>query len=417
MEGCDPLLKKHIQRTVRYFGYFAALLLTALNFSGPMAQLRALPDVLRADAARERIPALLSSGLFSSKGTVSVSSSLDESLSDGKGLATFQLLGHLPIKSVEIKSGEEILLSPGGSAVGIAIQTQGVLVVGFGTVETPDGPKNPGASCGLQPGDRILAVNGVSVRNAEHLASLLPNGDTACNLSVMRENQSLTVSLKPVSDVNGSFRLGLWVRDSTAGVGTLSFYDGENRRFAALGHPVSDVDTHSLLTVQEGNLLSSKIVSVVPGAEGSPGELTGSFSTRSDTIGTIDSNTEYGIFGTLYEAYENGLCGQVPLAEPGEAHTGGAVLISTVTNDGPTAYDCEILRISAQNQASAKGMVLRITDPDLIQTTGGIVQGMSGSPVLQDGRLIGVVTHVFVNDPLKGYCIYARWMYDKMIGN
>ena len=119
----------------------------------------------------------------------------------------------------------------------------------------------------------------------------------------------------------------------------------------------------------------------------------------------------------MYEAYENGLCGQVPLAEPGEAHTGGAVLISTVTNDGPTAYDCEILRISAQNQASAKGMVLRITDPDLIQTTGGIVQGMSGSPVLQDGRLIGVVTHVFVNDPLKGYCIYARWMYDKMIGN
>jgi len=260
-----------------------------------------------------------------------------------------------------------------------------------------------------------LELNEVPIQNAEHLAHLLSQSDGTCSFVVRRKGEELHISLSAATDTEGNPRLGLWVRDSTAGVGTLSFYDADSGRFAALGHPVSDVDTHTLLDVQEGELLASQIVSVVPGAEGVPGELTGSFSVRTDCIGTIDSNTDYGIFGTLNKSYENGVCEPVVLAEPAEAHTGGAVLISTVTDDGPTAYDCEIVRVSPQTVATPKGMVLRITDPDLIETTGGIVQGMSGSPVLQDGRLIGVVTHVFVNDPLKGYCIYARWMYDKMI--
>jgi stage IV sporulation protein B len=205
------------------------------------------------------------------------------------------------------------------------------------------------------------------------------------------------------------------VRDSTAGVGTLSFYDVETGWFAALGHPVSDVDTQSLLTVREGRILPTSIVDVRKGQEGNPGELVGVFSIYDTPLGTIKRNTEYGIFGEMADTSDFDAGEILPMGYANEARIGPAQLIATVSANGPEAFDCEIVRVNAQSDAASKGMVIRVTDERLLEKTGGIVQGMSGCPVIQDGRLLGIVTHVFVNDPTRGYCIYAEWMRNQII--
>ena len=401
-------MRKRVFRwSIQFAALCAAALLFAVNYSDRMRQIRALPETLYLTGGSGV------SALFGADGgAAAVDVQQAERLSDVTGgeTYTFRFLGVVPLRTVQVVRTEQTQLVPGGSAVGITLYTRGVLVVGLGSVETAGGPVSPGSAAGLQPGDVIVRALDEELRDSAHLAALCARHEDSVPLVIEREGRELSLSVRPALDsAAGEYRLGLWVRDSTAGVGTLSFYDAESGWFAALGHAISDVDTHSTLTVREGRIVPAEIVGVTRGQAGEPGELLGVFSATDAPLGSIARNTEYGVYGPLLETPDG--AGAVPLAYAYEAHEGPATLLATVSDGGVRPYACSIVRVSAQQGPATKGMVVEVTDEQLLAETGGIVQGMSGSPVLQDGKLVGVVTHVFVNDPAKGYCIYAEWMY------
>lgn len=389
----------------------AIAFLVCLNYSDDMRKIRMLPDTLYLTETTEP-----SDFLPQQAAAVTVAAQRGDRLSDVVDTEyTFRLFGILPLRTVTLVRTEDVALIPGGQAVGITLHTAGVLVVGLGTVEGTDGAKSPAAAAGLVAGDTILRVDGTPLKNAEHLSELCKSSDGSMLLTVQREDETVSLTLYPEKDVEtGQYRIGAWVRDSTAGIGTLSFSSEELQMFAALGHPVSDIDTQSLFTVGTGELLQAEVMDVIRGEQGEPGELLGVFSVNDQSLGSIVHNTEFGVFGTIHEDASVMSQDSIPMAFSYEAHTGDAQLLATVDGSGVQAFDCEISRVNVQRAPAAKGMIVTVTDDRLLDMTGGIVQGMSGSPILQDGKLIGVVTHVFVNDPTKGYCIYAEWMVREM---
>ena len=204
------------------------------------------------------------------------------------------------------------------------------------------------------------------------------------------------------------------MRDSTLGVGTLTFYDPASGKFAGLGHAITDVDTGKLLTVKDGEIVKSDILEVVKGEEGEPGELRGSFGQNDEVIGTISKNTEYGLYGNTQKQMQNGIYGALPAAKRDEVKVGEATLLCTLDDSGVKEYSCKIVKVNSQDSPEQKSFVVQIDDERLLETTGGIVQGMSGSPVIQNGKIVGAVTHVFINDPTQGYGIYLDWMLSEM---
>ena len=303
------------------------------------------------------------------------------------------------------------MLMPGSAAVGVAMNTQGVLVVGLG--------EGPGMQAGLRAGDLLLAVNGVPLETAETLtAAVTAAQGQPVQLLIDRDGRERTVQVHPRFDESArTWRLGLWVRDSTAGVGTLTYYDPANSAYGALGHAITDTDTGSILPVRAGDLMRAEIVDVRKGQRGTPGELRGSFLREQAILGTVRKNTVYGIFGTLRAAWTNPLYpAGLPVGDRNAVHTGAASILSTVSGDTIREYGVEITQVTRQSRAAPKSLVLRVTDPALLSATGGIVQGMSGSPILQDGKIIGAVTHVFVSDPTQGYGVFIDWMLDESDG-
>jgi len=299
-------------------------------------------------------------------------------------------------------------LIPGGMALGVALKTQGVMVVGLSDLASAP---SPGRLGGVAPGDVILSVNGEAVSDAPSLSRLIEaGGGKPAALSLLRNGKPLTLTVTPAHEA-GAFRLGLWVRDSTAGVGTLSFYDPDTRRYGALGHAITDADTQRILTVSQGEVLKASIAGVRKGQKGAPGELHGSFLRENLRLGDLQKNTPLGVYGLmdspiLNPLYPDGL----PVASPHQVRRGKAQILSTLKGDEIRAYDVEILQLFRQAEPAPRSMILKVTDPDLLAITGGIVQGMSGSPIIQDGRIVGAVTHVLVNDPTRGYGIYIEHM-------
>ena len=388
-------------------------------FSPPLQAVRALPDRLRVEGqALAELPEMRNGGVLSmAGGSVRVDSRQDQRLSAAAGeTVTYKLFGAIPIKTVEVVRAERVTLIPGGTAVGITIRTEGVLVVGLGAVDTAAGAVSPGAAAGLRAGDMIVSADNQRIESAEQLMRIAASAGESLAMGVEREGQRMELTVRLVKSASdGVLRMGLWVRDSTAGVGTLSFVDPGTGWFAALGHPVSDIDTQSLLPVREGRIVPTEIVDVKTGQQGSPGELVGVFSAAGPGLGKILVNSEYGIFGRMEQPYRNALYESLPMGYCTEARVGNAELLATVSDGGIVAYACEIVRVNPQTSAAVKGMIVDVTDQRLLNDTGGIVQGMSGCPVIQDGRLIGVVTHVFVNDPTRGYCVYAEWMRERIL--
>lgn len=370
-------------------------------YSPAMVTLRALPEAVEPGTA-ETVGSLIRTEARP------VRTSGDEHLKAGE--RTYALLGLVPLKAVqEVSSLPAVRL--GGQAVGIVLYTKGVQVVGLTTVETGDGPLSPASAAGLRKGDSILAVDGERVRGAMGLSSLL-QGKEQVQLTVQREKGTLTLPLRPATERStGRQKLGAWVRESTSGIGTLSFLKGD--RFCALGHGVADVDTGFTLLTDRGFISAAAVTDLVRAEKGRVGELLGGFSTReADALGFIDTNGDYGVAGP----YTGGgdLWGQeMPLAAAGQVQTGPAVLYSAAGGVW-RGYDCHIIRLKVQSSPGVQGMMVEVTDKDLLSLTGGIVPGMSGSPVVQNGRLVGVVTHVFVNEPKRGYCVYAQWMLEKL---
>ena len=299
-------------------------------------------------------------------------------------------------------------LVPGGQSIGVAVSTGGLVVTGAADVgSTP----SPGRLAGIRVGDVITRVNDTEVESVKQLGALL-TGDV-CRVAFTRDGQEQEVTLTPAfDDQAGIHRLGLWVRQGTAGIGTLTFYDPETGLYGALGHAVTDEDSGIVLPVSDGGIYENSIINVEKGREGQPGEIMGQFY-DGGYLGDVDANTRHGVFGHLSQELVNSMYpNSIDAAEHGEMRTGSARILTTVGDEGLREYDCEIVRLHDQSDAADKSFTIKVTDPDLIGVTGGIVQGMSGSPVIQDGRLIGAVTHVLVNDPTMGYGISIQKMLE-----
>lgn len=298
-------------------------------------------------------------------------------------------------------------LIPGGSTVGIRMELGGVMVSGFSDVETENGSVSPSRQAGVMEGDIIFAVNGEEVgSSAEFLARAAEMDGAAVTLSVRRDGSETDISVTPAENESGKMQLGLWLRDSIAGIGTLTYYDPETSAFGALGHGVSEIDTGRLVPVDNGAVSGAEIVDVVRGERGTPGELCGSVA--EERFGTIVSNTDAGIFGYL----DGSRAGKaLSVADESEVRLGEAAILSNVSGTDVRQYSVEITRLY-HDPDDCRGIMLTVTDPELLALTGGIVQGMSGSPIIQDGKLVGAVTHVLVNDPTRGYGIYLEKMLD-----
>lgn len=329
-------------------------------------------------------------------------------------IQTVRLFGVLPLRTVTV-SKQNKTVCVGGEAVGIVLKTQGVQIVGLGKIETESGIVDPAAKAGLREGDMILAVNGVPVSDAASFTAQCAQADGACTLSCLRDGTPFTAELVPERDSDGVVRIGAWVRDSTSGIGTLSFCDTASGRYAALGHGVTDVDTGKLLSPATGFLSRAEIRGIRTGGADEAGELLGAFSAESaDAVASVETNTEFGIAGTLLTPLF-GADAQYAIAPPDAVHLGEAYIRSTIDGGGVRSFRVRVIRVNVQSAPEIHGMMIEIVDRDLLEQAGGIVQGMSGSPLIQDGRLIGVVTHVFVSQPTRGYCLYAAWMEEKLM--
>lgn len=329
----------------------------------------------------------------------------------------FKLFGFIPIKQVKVKVQPPKKVYPGGNSIGVSLYTDGALIVGVSELVDKQGVTHyPAVKAGLKPGDVIVKVNNIKVENAKHLSELVNKlQNDGMDLEVRRGNILFKTNIMPIQDSRDSqYRLGMWIRDSTAGVGTLTFYDPEGNRFGALGHAITDIDTGVILSVKNGKIMTSKIVDVVKGQQGQPGEIKALFMDNQKIIGDIVKNTEYGIYGTMTKQL-NDFYYKKPLqvAYQNNVHTGKAHILSTVDGEGIKKFEAEIIKVNRQSTPSSKGLIIKITDPRLLNITGGIVQGMSGSPIIQNNKLVGAVTHVFVNDPQKGYGIFIEWMLDE----
>ena len=390
------------------FVLLAAFGLFAFNHAEPMTQLRQMPEAVFAQSEAELYDKL---GQYSAGSLVAAASSDDESL-NGRQVALRLPFG-LTVGSVRAFVGSRPRLTPGGEPVGVSIYTEGVLVVGLSEFRDDSGRKaSPAAEAGVRPGDVIRSVGGAAVSSADELSKALESCPEA-ELVIERAGRRIGLTVRARRDEYGAVKMGAWVRDSTIGVGTLSFIDPEGGIAAALGHAVLDPDTGALLAVRDGRLVSANILGVTKGRQGAPGELHGNFSSESPYIARVTANTGLGIFGRLEAGAACPVSGEpIETAFPDEVKRGPAVILCAASGR-VEEYSCVIRFAERQSEPAPKGLVIEVTDERLIELTGGVVQGMSGSPIIQDGRLVGAVTHVFVNDPLKGYGAYAYWMYMK----
>lgn len=308
---------------------------------------------------------------------------------------------------------KDIELYAGGNSVGVRVSTDGVLAVGYSDLTTGEGEvESPAQNGGIQIGDRLISVNGNKIKNSKDLSKKI-NESKSENVEILieRNGEEITKNINLSKNADGDYKIGLWVRDSTAGVGTLTFYDKESGKYGAIGHPITDSETEKILSIKNGDLLNSSIISIKKGVKGNPGELRGIFSSDKKPIGNVTGNTQCGIFGSMNtENLKNINNKTYKVGWRDEIQPGPAQIITTIDEEGPKLYDIEIVKLAKQDSISTKSMVIKITDERLLEKTGGVVQGMSGSPIIQNDKIIGAVTHVLVNKPEVGYGIYIEWM-------
>ena len=336
---------------------------------------------------------------------------MDITAKEGRYDVSVNLFRAIPIKNSSLTVSGRHYVIPSGDIFGLRLFTQGVLIIKTETVDTESGSVSPCEMAGLKKGDVILKLDGEKVISSNALSEALSRGDkTSFIVEFKRDNKKHTTRLNTCYSISqGKYKAGMWIRDSAAGIGTMTFYDPVSGEFAGLGHGVCDVDTGEMLTFSDGDIVSADITGCYKGQKGKAGELCGVFSQK--ITGILVSNNKKGVYGILSEF--NSKNEAVAIALKREVKEGKAQIISTVDADGPCFYDVEISNINFTSTEN-KNMVIKITDEKLIEKTGGIVQGMSGSPIIQDGKLVGAVTHVLVGDPTKGYGIFAETMLETM---
>ena len=323
-----------------------------------------------------------------------------------------KLLGIIPVKTTSIIQSKPKKVSVSGESFGIKLYTDGVIIVGIRDVETDKGKCNPAKEAGLEKGDIIIEINGKKVYSADSVTDILnDNNGKDYKITVKRNGNYKEFLLKPAySSSQGCYKVGLWVRDSTAGVGTITYYDKSNNTVSALGHPITDVDTNEIMPILDGEAVRATVTKIYKSKAGEAGSFCCEFT--NDIIGTLKKNCQSGIYGkytcTLKNTYE------YEVASPNEIVRGPVQILCTIDSGKAKFYNAQITRISYRENKKGKNMVVKITDERLLEKTGGIVQGMSGSPIIQNGKLVGALTHVIVDSPEKGYAIFAQDMVDEL---
>ena len=350
----------------------------------------------------------------SSYQTLQTSSVIEQTHTDkiGKVKLGLNLFNLIPLKNINVNVIPKTTVVPMGNAIGMKLYTAGVLVVGMSEIEG----KKPYENSGIKEGDRIVQINQNQIDNTDDLMEAV-NQSNGNKISVqyVRDEKTITTSIKPVKNSSNEYKIGLWVRDAAAGVGTLTFYEPSSGMFATLGHGIMDIDTAELIKIANGELVTTNILSITKGTKGNPGEIRGTIE-AGHTIGNISKNTKFGVFGTInknpYLNTSNTNEMQVALRE--EIKIDKAQIICELENGKKEYYDIEIQKVFINNNKDNKSMLIKITDKKLLEKTGGIIQGMSGAPIIQNGKFVGAVTHVLVNDPTIGYGVFADIMLKQM---
>ena len=416
----------------RWFGLILVFFVCMIGFSTPFQQFAASPNELRLFSGQQKRlqygvpvhaevtvdPQILQINGSSSH---SLSVNLNEPLSlqsNGSGQTNMKvkLFGKIPFKTVKVNVVPDLRVIPGGQTIGVKVKSAGILVVGHHQVTGNDGVKqSPGESAGIRLGDLITKINGTSINDVQKIAELCKEysmNKRPLAITYKRDGQLHETQLNPVYDVHDkAWRLGLYIRDSAAGVGTLTFYAQDQGVYGALGHVITDMDTQTPIEVGEGEILQSSVTSINKSQNGEPGEKRAHFVKEGKVLGNIERNTPFGIFGKMKDLPAHSYNDKsIPVAFAEDVKEGPAQILTVVDGQKVERFDISIEHVAKQAGPATKGMVIKITDKNLINKTGGIVQGMSGSPIIQNGKLVGAITHVFVNDPTSGYGCFIEWM-------
>lgn len=306
---------------------------------------------------------------------------------------------------------------PGGQTIGVELKTEGVLVVGLADIISTDKLSvSPAKIAGMQIGDKILSIDSINIEGTDDILNYtIKNGVKDYSFTVEREGQLLNFIISPVQTYdNNDIKFGFWARDDIAGIGTITFVDPETGKFSAIGHGISDSDTGSLIDIESGTISRANITNIKLGKKGEPGEIIGYILKNEDSLGNVEDNTDFGIYGNINDRsmgfFSSNL---IEVGKKEEIKIGPAQIYSCVNNE-IQKYDVEITKIFYQNKPDEKSFVIKIVDDELLELTNGIIQGMSGCPVIQNNKMVGAVTHVFMNDPTKGYGIYIEWIFDQI---
>ncbi|CAM3992158.1 SpoIVB peptidase [Mesobacillus thioparans] len=414
-------MKKDFLR--KFIGGILLVSLIALGFAKPVHEYLSIPGDItlfegqkldfQANAVQVSAPLNDSNITVDQKEeTVSI-----EARRHGKDEMVLELAG-FPVKKVDVNVLKDFKVRPGGQSIGVKLNTVGVLVVGHHQVQADEGRVSPGELAGIKKGDIITEINGQQIEKMADVGPFVKQAGAdgkPLDVVIKRENEKIKTKLQPKKDINeNTYKLGLYIRDSAAGIGTMTFYHPQSKKYGALGHVISDMDTKKPIVVEDGQIVRSTVTSIEKGGKGNPGEKLARFSSDREIIGNIRRNSPFGIFGELNKDITNGVFDKpLPIALSHQVKEGPAKILTVVNNDEVNLFNIEIVSTIPQKFPATKGMVIKVTDPELLEKTGGIVQGMSGSPIIQDNKLVGAVTHVFVNDPTSGYGVHIEWMLNE----
>lgn len=394
------------------------LILTLIIILVYVSNVTSIPDNLILMQGEElNIKTMFGLNLENSSGqTIEAMASDTEKISKEVGKLDLSLnLGNFSLKDVTVNVIPNTVVIPGGEAIGLRLYTSGVLVVGMSEIVGTDNKSySPYKDSGIQEGDMIVKIDDKAITCTSDLITKVNecNGNSV-EITYVRDGNNYITEIKPTKTEENEYKLGLWVRDAAAGVGTITYYDPESQMFGALGHGILDIDTDQLIDIAKGEVITSKILSIVKGEKGKPGEVQGSID-NGKVIGEVYKNTNFGIYGKLTDVslIEGGKTLEVMPRD--EVKLGKATIICTLDDNKREEYEIEIEKLYTSTNRSNKNMIIKVTDKRLLEKTGGIIQGMSGSPILQDGKFVGAVTHVMVNNPEKGYGIFADTMLKQM---
>ena len=348
---------------------------------------------------------------------IQTSSSNTEKLKPGKTTMKVSLFDNLFIKNMEVDVLPRTKVIPVGTIAGVKLYTSGILVVGMSEIEGIDNKKHkPYLNSGIEEGDTIISIDNNKISSTDELINVV-NQSKGKNLSIeyVHDNEAATCSITPVQTSMNQYKLGLWVRDSAAGVGTVTFIEPKTKEFGALGHGITDIDTEELINIESGEFITTRILNIAKGQSGNPGKIQGTIDGQKN-IGIISKNTKFGIYGVVEDlsAINIDYSKEMDLALREEIREGKAKILCNIDGTTPKEYDIEIQRIYRENNYDNKSMKIKVVDEELLNKTGGIIQGMSGSPIIQNGKFIGAVTHVLVNNPTEGYAVFGDIMLKQL---